>query len=130
MPVGLVGPILVQVGKAAFRYTVRAINLQGDALRAVLQTSPSRNILGRGAIRGIRHGLAGGAVASPFIEQYKGIADVIQTQRQRPQTNKFQKKYSSKRGYNSRSRNQYRYNSKYCRVYARPRGNKSSRSRF
>ncbi len=71
-------PLIREGLRQAFRYTVKAINLQDDALRAVLQTSPSRNILGRGGIRGIRHGLAGGTIGSPFIEQYKGIANVIQ----------------------------------------------------
>ncbi len=120
----LLGPIIRAGVRQAYRYTIRAINLQDDALKAVLQTSPSRNMLGRAGIRGIRHGLAGGAIASPLIEQYKGISNVIQ-EKSRQTPNKLQKKYSSKYS-NYRSR-RYKYSS-HCKCRRNYAGTRSSRS--
>ncbi len=110
----VIGVIAREIGRQIGRYTVRAINLQDDALNNILRTSPTRNILGRGGIRGVRHGLAGGALASPLIEEMKiGYNGISPKPTKRPKANQQYKKYSTS-GYNNRSRS---YRDKYneCR---------------
>ncbi len=122
MVVGVIAPIVGTALRTAGRYVVRAINLQDDVLNNVLRTAPSRNMLGRGGIRGIRHGLAGGALASPFIEELKGSYNEFQTPKtQRTPSNKFQKKYRSVGRYSSSRSGKRRQFRCRCRRNARSR---------
>jgi len=95
------------IAREVARQVVRLVNAQDDILKIVLQSSPTRNVLGRGGQRGIRHGLAAGTIASPFIEQYRSKLYAVPTQNgKRPKTNnQYQKRGRNK--YNTRSRNRY-----------------------
>ncbi len=57
------------VARGAYHAVRRIVNIQDDILKQVLHTAPTRNMLGRGGIRGVRHGLAGGAASTVFIEE-------------------------------------------------------------
>ncbi len=118
--IGIIAPLLREGVRQAGRYVVRAVNLQDDALNTILRTAPTRNMLGRGGIRGVRHGLAGGALASPLIEEMKTSNSGFQKAK-RPSSNKQRKKYQTNRSdYRRRSA---KYN-KSCNC------NRYSRSRF
>ncbi len=106
--------IFREIARQIGRQIYRVANMQDDILKQVLQTSPSRNVFGRGGIRGIRHGAGGGAIASPFIEQYKSRNGAFQKK-----PSGYNKEYKTRKGYQqySRSRSQYgrRYNNRRCR---------------
>ncbi len=104
----VIGIIARQIG----RHLYRALRVQDDILDEVLHTAPARNMLGRASIRGIRHGIAAGTLASPLIEQSKSRRNGFQ--KRQPFTPYKQRKNGQRGQQYPRSRNKY-YSPQYYR---------------
>ncbi len=68
MPIGTAIRGGLLAGKA-IRYASKLVNMQDNIINQALRTAPSRNILGKSGIYGVRTGAAIGALSSPFIGQ-------------------------------------------------------------
>ncbi len=115
--------------KTAWRYRrqiYRLLNIQDEWLKSAWMTTPVRNVVGRGGVTGIRHGLPAGQIIGGILNlgvpSTNPLDEFSQKTRQRPQNYKFSQKRSSGYYNNRRKYNKcIRYN-RYRRNYARTSG--------